>query len=132
MKSRTVRIRFVVGGILLVLAVGYLLYLSLDSSVSYYLTVDELVDKGSEVHDTRVRVAGQVLDGSVDWNAEELELRFTIVGSDATLPVVYDGAKPDGLKADANVLVDGRYLPGRIFRATQILMKCPSKYEPKE
>ena len=132
MKGKTVRKRFLFGGIVLLLAVSYLLYLSFGDSISYYLTVSELLDKGSEVYDSHVRVAGKIVDGSIDWNAKELELEFVIVESNATLPVVYEGIKPDGFKADANVLVDGQYHSDKIFRASQILMKCPSKYEPKE
>jgi len=132
MTGRPTRKRFLFGGIVLILVISFLLYLSFQDSVSYYLTVSELLDEGSNVHDTRVRVAGKVVDGSIDWNAKELELRFAIVEGDATLPVVYGGAKPEGFKADANVLVDGRYHSDKIFRASQILMKCPSKYEPKE
>ena len=131
-KGKPVRKRFFLGAVVLVLVVGYLLYLSFEDSVSYYLTVSELLDKGVEVYDTHVRVAGQVVDGSIDWNAKELELRFVIVENNVTLPVMYDGAKPEGFKADANILVDGRYQPDNIFHASQILMKCPSKYEPKE
>ena len=126
------RKRFLFGGAVLILAIGYLLYLSFEDSVSYYLTVSELLDKGSEVCDTHVRVAGKVVDGSIDWNARELELEFVIAESNATLPVVYKGAKPEGFKADANVLVDGQYHSDKIFRASQILLKCPSKYEPEE
>ena len=131
-KRKPFRKRFLIGGVVLILAVGYLLYLSFEDSVSYYLTVSELNDKGSEVYDTHVRVAGKIVDGSIDWNAKELELEFVIVESNATLPVVYEGTKPDGFKADANILVDGQYHSDKIFRASQILMKCPSKYEPKE
>lgn len=132
MKGKPVRKRFLFGGAVLILAMSCLLYLSFEDSVSYYLTVSEFLDKGSEVHDRRVRVVGKVVEGSIDWNAKELELRFAIVESDATLPIVYEGAKPNGFKAHANVLVDGKYDSDKIFRASQILMKCPSKYEPKE
>ena len=131
-KRKPFRKRFLLGGAVLVLVIGYLLYLSFDDSVSYYFTVSELLDKGSEVYDTRVRVSGKVVDDSIDWNAREVELGFIIVENDATLPVVYGGAKPEGFKADANVLVDGQYHSDRVFYASQILMKCPSKYEPKE
>jgi len=131
-KGKPFKKRFLFGGAILVLAISYLLYLSLQDSVSYYLTVSELRDKGPDAYDTHIRVAGKVVDGSIAWNAKELKLDFIIAESDATLLVVYEGARPEGFKADANVLVDGQYHPDEIFRASQILMKCPSKYEPEE
>jgi len=127
-----VRKRYIFGGGILLLVIGYLLYLSLGSSVSYYLTVNELEEKSPEIYNTHVRVIGKVADNSIKWDADEISLEFIITESNATIPVVYRGTPPDGFSAGANVLVDGEYLPEKIFRAKQILMKCPSKYEPVE
>ena len=124
--------KYQIGGIILILAVGYLLYLSFGSSVSYYLTVSELQAKGTELYDTNVRVAGTIADSPIDWNPEGLELRFNITEGGHTLPVVYQGAKPSGFKVGSNILVEGKCHPDGIFRASQLIMKCPSKYEPVE
>ncbi|HEY93271.1 MAG TPA: cytochrome c maturation protein CcmE [Dehalococcoidia bacterium] len=124
--------RFLIGGGILVLVVGYLLFLSLGSSVSYYLTVSEFVDKGDQFYDTHVRVAGKVVGDSIDWSAEDLELRFAITEGGKTLSVIYNGAKPSGFKAGSDILVDGKYDSGKIFRASQLILKCPSKYEPED
>ncbi|MCK4722443.1 MAG: cytochrome c maturation protein CcmE, partial [Dehalococcoidia bacterium] len=79
-----------------------------------------------------VRVAGKIADSPVNWNAEDLEFSFTITeGSDA-MAVIYQGAKPSGFKAGSNILVEGKYHSDGIFRASQLIMKCPSKYEPED
>ena len=126
------RKRYLIGGGILALAVGYLLYASLASSVSYYLTVGEFFDRSSELSDRQVRVIGTIADSPVSWNAQDLELKFSIVEGTDTLPVVYGGAKPSGFKVGANVLVEGRLNDDGVFHATQLLMKCPSKYVPEE
>lgn len=124
--------RYLIGGGILVLVVGYLLFLSLGSSVSYYLTVSEFVDKGDQLYDTQIRVVGKVVGDSIDWSAEDLELRFAITEGGKTLSVMYNGAKPSGFKAGSDILVDGKYDSGNIFRASQLILKCPSKYEPED
>ena len=124
--------RYLVGGVIVVLAVGYLLYISFGSAVTYYVTVNELLEKGYETYDTNIRVRGKVVDGSIEWNAKKLELRFAIAEGSATLPVIYKGAKPDGFKAGADIVVEGKYHSDKVFRASTILMKCPSKYVPEE
>ena len=124
--------RYLIGGAIVVLAVGYLLYMSFGSAVTYYVTVSELLEKGSEPYDMDIRVRGTVVDGSIEWNAEEVELKFTLAEGDATLPVIYKDARPDGFKAGVDILVEGRYHSDGIFRASTILTKCPSKYEPEE
>ena len=124
--------RYLIGGVFLVLVVGYLFYLSFGSSVSYYVTVSEFAARSTELYDTTIRVAGKIADSPIDWNAEDLELRFTITEGDETLTVIYHGASPSGFKAGANILVEGKYDSNGIFRASQIIMKCPSKYEAED
>ena len=124
--------RYLIGGLILVIVVGYLLYLSFDSSASYYVTVSEFFARGTELYDTNVRVAGKIVDRSVEWNAEELELKFAIAEGGSTMPVIYNGAKPSGFMAGSDILVEGKYNNDGIFRAGQLILKCPSKYEIEE
>ena len=126
------RKRYVIGGGILVLAVGLLIYVSLGSSFTYYFTVSEFLDRSGEFCDRSVRVAGKIADEPISWNAEDLELRFAIFEDADTLPVVYEGAKPSGFKVSANILVEGRLDSDGVFHASQVLMKCPSKYVPEE
>ena len=111
------------------IAVGYLLYLSFGSSVSYYVTVSEFFDRSDELLDTSVRVAGNVANTSIEWNTDDLELSFTLTEGGKNMPVVYKGAKPSGFKAGSTILVEGKYDVIGVFRASQIILKCPSKYE---
>jgi len=77
-------------------AVSLLVYESLGGAVSYYLTVSELLDKGSELYGERIRVAGKVVDNSIEWDADTLELRFVITeGGDELL------LKQDNMKVSA-------------------------------
>ena len=124
--------RYIIGGIILVAAVGYLLYMALGSSTIYYVTVSELLTGGSDNYDTSIRVAGKVDDGSITWDAEEIELRFAVVEGGASLPVIYEGAKPSGLQVNSDILAEGKYHSDGVFRASTLIMKCPSKYEPEE
>ena len=124
--------RYLIGGVILALAVGYLLYMSFGSAVNYYVSVSEFTAKGTELHNTNVRVAGKIADSPIDWNAEDLELRFNVTEGGESMTVIYQGAKPSGFKAGSNILVEGEYHSDGIFRASQLIMKCPSKYEPIE
>ena len=123
------RKKYIIGGIIVLIAVIYLLYLSFGSSVSYYVTVSEFFDRTEELVDTDVRVAGNVANTAIEWNADELELVFTLTEGGEYMSVVYDGVKPSGFKAGSTILVEGRYDADGVFRARQIILKCPSKYE---
>jgi len=58
--------------------------------------------------------------------------RFTLRDeTGATIPVRYHGPKPNNFELAESVVVRGR-VEGAEFVATQILTKCPSKYEGGE
>jgi cytochrome c-type biogenesis protein CcmE len=121
--------KYIIGGVIILAAVIYLLYLNFGSSVSYYVTVSEFFERSTELADTNIRVAGKIADDSIKWDAAGLELKFDITEGGKSLPVIYRGAQPAGFKAESNLLVEGKYGPDGIFRATQLILKCPSKYE---
>ena len=122
--------RYLIGGGIIILAVAYLITLTLSSSVSYYLTVSELMNRSDELDNTKVRVIGKIVDDSVQWNAEDLELKFAISEGGETLSVVYNGAKPTGFESGTDILVEGKFLRDKEFLANQLILRCPSKYEP--
>jgi cytochrome c-type biogenesis protein CcmE len=127
-----VKKKYLIGGLLLVIVVGYLLYLSFGNSVSYYVTVSEFSARGSELYDTTVRVAGKIMDTPIEWDAQDLQLKFDITEGGETMAVIYQGARPSGFKEGSDILVEGKCHSDGIFRASQLIMKCPSKYEPVE
>ena len=125
------RLKFLIGGGVIAIAIIYLIFTATQSTAAYFLTVDELYARGSEVYDRNVRVSGKVIEGAIDFNARDLVLRFQVAGqSGQTLPVVFNGPKPDQLRADAEAILEGRF-DGRQFSAQTLLLKCPSKYEEK-
>ena len=128
-KSKVMRKRYFIGGGILLAAVIYLLFLSFGSSVSYYVTVSGFYDREAEFRDVSVRVAGKISESPIDWNAEAIELRFVITEGGKEMPVVYNGAQPSGFRAGSSILMEGKYGSDGVFRASQLIMKCPSKYE---
>lgn len=123
--------RYIIMGGIIVLAVAALVSAGLRGSVSYYLTVSELLDRGDELLNTKVRVIGRIVGDSIEWKADELELSFVISEGDRYLPVIYHGPRPSGFSAGSSILVEGQYRPDKVFHATTLIMRCPSKYEPE-
>ncbi len=119
-------------GVVVALAMGFLIYTAVSEFATYYLTVSEFVERGDSVYDKQVKVAGQVVPESVDRDTENFTLSFTLADGEASLPVVYKGVVPDTFKADSDVVVDGKLDAQGVFQATKLITKCPSKYEPAE
>lgn len=107
----------------------YLSLLGFQSAKTYYLSVDQALAEMDGLGGRALRVHGRVAAGSVDWDAGEVTLRFLMEGQDRrTLPVVYQGVKPDLLQDRVDVVVEGNLQDG-VLVADRVMVKCPSKYE---
>lgn len=124
--------RFVIGGIIILLALGYLGYSSFAGAATYYYTVNEVLAKGSTVIGDNMKVEGHVALDSVQKESAGRLLKFIISdnGSGQSISVVYRGVVPDTFKAGNDVVVEGVLGADGIFQAQTIMTKCPSKYEP--
>ena len=127
MTKRKVQGKFIVGGAIIVLAVGYLIFSSIGGSAAFYLTVEEVKARGPSDRD--VRVAGLVMGDTIEWDAQEWVLKFKMADDSGTLAVTYHGARPDMLRDGAEAIVEGKYGENDSFEANNLLLKCPSKYE---
>ena len=83
-----IRPRFFIGGGLIVLAIGYLIFSSIRTTSEYYLTVPEVAARQGELGGQAIRVAGRVKPGNIDWDPNSLTLKFEIV----PIPDVDDAA----------------------------------------
>lgn len=129
--------KILIGSLILCLALGYLGYLGytlLDSSVEYFNSVSELKQKGEAVYDQEVQVKGEVVPNSIEFNAENATLTFTITDEDEqeTLEVLHKGDESSTLKSNAKIVLVGKLDSTGIFYSTSITTKCPSKYETAE
>lgn len=131
--ARRINMKFVAGGLLIMLFVGYLATQMVQATIStgaYYLTVAEVHGRAPGIYGERVRVSGNVVDGSEEWNPRELTLKFAIADeSGEQLPIVFYGPRPDNFQRAASAIVEGEYLPNGAFQAETLLLKCPSRYE---
>jgi len=127
--SANKKIKFIIGGAAIALAVIYLIYTGIASNAAYFYTVDELYAKGDVVYNRAVRVSGQVDADTIDFNNRDLILKFDVTSDTGErMPVVFNGPKPDQMREGAQAILEGKY-DGKIFTAQSLLLKCPSRYE---
>ena len=79
----------------------------------------------------KIQVKGEfVKEQPTSFDLEKGEFHFYLKDEDGkVVPVVFDGAKPNNFEIATSVVVKGKY-KDNYFHATEILTKCPSKYEP--
>jgi len=148
------RMKFYAGGVLIFAAIVYLIVTSTQAGSHYYLTVQELKDRKAEMVGRDVRISGVVLGETIDYDAANLTLKFTVAhipgdnkeitaqgglamvlhkaSIDASLPrmdVVYYGVRPDLLQNEAQAIMTGKLGEDGVFTANELLLKCPTRYE---
>jgi len=126
------KLKFLIGGIVVVAVVAALIATSFGGSSSDYLTTAQVKALGpDQARDSRV--AGAIVPNSVEWNTSEVRLTFQIHDDTGSLAISYRGPQPDMLVDAVEAVAIGRYDPAaQVFQADELLMKCPSKYEEKQ
>jgi cytochrome c-type biogenesis protein CcmE len=146
--------KFIIGGLLIVAAIAYLIATSTQAAAQYYLTIDEMTERGASVLGRDLKLSGAVIGDSIDYDPQSLTLRFTMANVPADLDeieragglaevlhqavndptarrldVVYVGPMPDLLRHEAQAIVTGRLGEDGLFYADELLLKCPTRYE---
>lgn len=152
--SQNPRIKFILGGVMMLAAVVYLIISSTQASAQYFMTVEELEAKQSEALGRELRVSGAIVGESIQYDPQTLTLKFTVAhvpGDNAQIEregglgvalhqavtdptrarvdVVYVGVRPDLMRNEAQAIMTGKLGEDGVFYADELLLKCPTKYE---
>ena len=130
MKTKTI-VKTLIGIIVIGGGISYFMYQAMQSSWSYYYSVDDFVANSTAAQSHSLRIAGIVKQGTVARDAEKMNLSFTLAGSDNQIPVQYEGSVPDNFTEGGEVVVGGRLDTEGVFRADMLMTKCESKYKAK-
>jgi cytochrome c-type biogenesis protein CcmE len=132
--ARRGRRGLVAGGVVLAMlgVFGWMLYGGMEENLVYFLTPKELHAKGTKAIDRPVRLGGQVVPGSVQWNADALDLRFRVTDGEREVLVHSKGAPPQMFRAGIGVVVEGRYGRNAVFESKSLMVKHSNEYKAPE
>ena len=148
------KMKFIVGGLLIIAAIVYLIMSSAQANAQYFMTIDEVEANGSDLQGRDLRVSGAVVGDSIQYDPQSLTLTFTVAHipgdnkeieqagglaevlhlavsdpSRSKMEVVYNGPKPDLLRTEAQAIMTGSIGQDGKFYADELLLKCPTRYE---
>jgi cytochrome c-type biogenesis protein CcmE len=114
-------------------AVSGVLWASLGQGAEYYKHVDEARASQDRLMGKRLRVHGNVVNGTLVHQAGTLDYHFMLESKapreHATMNVDFHGIPPDLFKPGAEVIAAGVLGTDGMLRSDRIETKCPSKYE---
>src|SRR5579864_4908237 len=116
------QIKFVVGSVIIVIALAFLAFTGFQDNKSYYQTVSELYASKDLAYGRNLRIEGDVVAGSIHKTTPK-QTTFTIQSADPktkevkTLDVKYVGTDPlpDTFRDYAQAVVEGTYHQDGVF-----------------
>ncbi len=148
------RLKFGVISLALIGVVGFLLISGTASSGRYFMSISMLAARPDLAGQT-VKVTGAVIGSTIQNDSSTHTIRFTLanLNDDAAAlqkvgglgnalhlaaidptakrlnVVVYNQPMPDLLQNEAQAIVTGKVMADGSFRADEVLLKCPSRYQ---
>jgi cytochrome c-type biogenesis protein CcmE len=119
--------KFIAGGLVILAALGYLVYAGVSQSVVYFVTPSEL--QAAPVPGKAYRLGGMVKAGSVKWNAKNVQLDFVLSDGQASVPVRHRGTAPDLFAEGRGAVVEGTWNRDGYFTASLIMAKHSEEYK---
>lgn len=146
--AKSSRLKFMIGGVVLLGAILFLIINGTMSGAQYFITIEELVNDPAYLNQT-VRVTGAVVGDTIVYDTANLNFDFEIAhipsrtdnlaytlylaanNPDETRLFVHveNQVKPDLLQHEAQAILTGVLREDGVFYASEVLMKCPSRYE---
>ncbi|MBP1658372.1 MAG: ccmE [Bacteroidetes bacterium] len=118
-------VKIVVGSIIVLLFLGFGAYSFLDSNVEYTDIA------GAMAKNKKVQLKGAWnRDRESSFNTATSQFSFYLIDdAGRECRVILEGAAPNNFEMATSVVAKGKFTPDGYFHATEVLTKCPSKYE---
>jgi len=140
-EPRPNRLKYIIGGILIIAALGFLISNAMTDTTQLYVTVQEYYAQPAKFAGKDLRIAGFVMGDSIKYtqiDATNSRLEFDVVDELAnpnqTMRIVaLNEPMPDLLQHEAQALVEG-HIDNGVFYSNPggLLLKCPTRYEEVE
>ena len=116
--------KVIVGGIVVVIGIVLGAMNFMESNVEYADFA------AAEQSHKKVQVKGEwVKEEAASFDVQKVKFSFFMKDeSNRVVKVVLDGAKPNNFELATSVVAKGKFVNGE-FHASEVLTKCPSKYE---
>lgn len=141
-ENKSHRTRFFIIAAVVVLSLAFMIWAAFGENTRYFLTVSEFNERQGlqGIEDGQmVRVSGKLVEGTFDRPERSTISHFQITDKEgdasglSILSANYEGVLPDlFFNPHSEIILEGSYSEEGVFHASEILVKCPSKYQDLE
>ena len=134
----TKKIKFIAGFAIIIASLLTMIVYSSEKMSLYYLTVSELEARETEFANTRFKLAGKVIPGSIISRDGNRTVEFEIADlidqnpSASKRTIRYSGVVPDTFREEADVVLEGKIGPQRHLRSRRHARQMPFQIRKPE
>ena len=111
-------------------ALGYLIFGKLEKNLVYFVTPTELLAKGEQALNQPVRLGGMVKKGTVQWDSTKTSLTFALTDGNHDITVASHETPPQMFQEEMGIVVEGKLATGVVFEADRLMVKHSNEYHP--
>ena len=132
MKPKNQRLTLLFLAIAAVAGAVLLAMSALKDQAAYFYTPADVARQGVPL-ERAVRIGGMVQQGSIRREADGVTIAFIVRDETPhTIRVRFRGIVPDLFRENSGVVAEGRFQPGGLFVASEILAKHDENYKPPQ
>ena len=132
MKNKYKRINFLIVFITFTALAVFFVLKALEEKIIFFYSPTEILQKKTEANQL-IRIGGLVLNESISYENNGLEVNFTITDTKNTIKVSYEGILPDLFREGQGIVAEGKIdKKQKIFYAKKVLAKHDENYMPPE
>ena len=120
------RRRLWLAGLVVLGALGFLVFQGLGNATVYFRTADEAVAQRDALGTRRFRIEGAVVPDTI--SETRAGVAFRIANNGVEVPVVHEGDPPQMFQAGIPVVLEGRFGGAETFESDRIMVKHSEEY----
>jgi cytochrome c-type biogenesis protein CcmE len=130
-SKRGRRLGLLAAAVIVLSGFAYLLQGGISENLVFFRTPGEVLAMGDDIVGDPIRLGGQVVPGTVQWNAEALDLRFRLQDENGeSIEVHASKAPPQMFTEGIGVIVEGKLTEAGIFESDNLMVKHSNEYRP--
>ncbi|MDW7675559.1 MAG: cytochrome c maturation protein CcmE [Bacillota bacterium] len=126
MKAKT---KILIAAAIIVVTISGLMVMGISNFSGRMVTIEAVLASDGKLDEKFLRIEGDLVPDSTEWNAAAVELTFQITDGERILDVYHNGFQPDNFYEGVEVILEGYYKGDGLFVAETVQTRCPSTYE---
>ncbi|AOM82188.1 cytochrome c maturation protein CcmE [Salisediminibacterium beveridgei] len=116
----------------IIIAIIAMLLVATPASSGSEMKIANINETADTLKGRHLTTEGLLIQDSVSWDADAIELTFDIVYEGHELSVFYNGVRPDNFTDDVYIIVRGYLNEQGVLEAEAVQTRCPSTYEGED